>query len=158
MSNERDVAALRLNPIGAVRRPLLAATLLVAAFLATSAAQAQGTCARTLTADVVAFDQPLMYNRLGAANINGMMYALKRDVVFNDRGNPADSDNLKPLTQVTRTDLAGNVELRPDKRPRPLVLRIARGDCLQVTLTNLLTPLANPNKTPRPLDTPPFNV
>ncbi len=36
---------------------------------------------RTLTADVVAFDQPLMYNRLGASNVNGMMFALKRDVV-----------------------------------------------------------------------------
>jgi hypothetical protein len=159
MSNdERKVVAMQLTAMTAVRTAMAAAALGAASLFAAGEARAQITCARTLTADVVAFDQPLMYNRLGAANINGMMYALKRDVVFNNRGNPDDSDNLKPLTQVARTDLAGNVELRPDKRPRPLVLRIARGDCLQVTLTNLLTPQANPNKTPRPNDTPPFNV
>ena len=39
------------------------------------------TCARTLTADVVVFDQPLMFNRLGSQNVNGIMYALRRDVV-----------------------------------------------------------------------------
>ncbi|HSG75028.1 MAG TPA: hypothetical protein VLA30_02710, partial [Burkholderiales bacterium] len=129
------------------------------------AAAAPGTCpagGRTLTADVVAFDQPLMYNRLGASNINGMMFALRRDAVFVDRVNPdgeKDPDHLKPLTMVSKSDsyLKGNVELRPDKRPRPLVLRIAKGDCLQVTLTNLLNPAPNPNKKPRPLDTPPFN-
>ena len=48
------------------------------------------TCARTLTADVVAFDQPIMFNRLGAANVNGMMYALRRDVV--------NKSTLAPLT------------------------------------------------------------
>ena len=39
------------------------------------------TCQREVTANVVAIDQPIMYNRLGASNINGMMYALKRDVI-----------------------------------------------------------------------------
>ena len=34
-------------------------------------------CERTITAKVVAFDQPLMFNRLGAQNVNGMMYALR---------------------------------------------------------------------------------
>ena len=47
----------------------------VAAVLASAEAGAAITCARTLTADVIAFDQPIMFNRLGAANVNGMMYA-----------------------------------------------------------------------------------
>src|SRR5688572_32267700 len=39
------------------------------------------TCARTIKADVVAFDQPFFYNRLGAVNPAGMIYALRRDVM-----------------------------------------------------------------------------
>ena len=38
-------------------------------------------CERTITANVVALDQPIMYNRLGAQNINNMIYALRHDVV-----------------------------------------------------------------------------
>ena len=63
-------------------------------------AQAQ-TCARTLTADVVAFDQVFFWNRLGAVQPQGMMYALRRDVV--------------PISGSTLS--AGNVRLRPDKNP-----------------------------------------
>ena len=99
-----------------------------------SGALAAITCARTLTADVVVFDQPLMYNRLGAQNVNGIMYALRRDVV--SKGS---------LTPCGAACVAGNVTLRPDKRPRPLVLRVAAGDCLQVKFQNLLTALANPS-------------
>ena len=106
---------------------------------------------RTLTANVVAFDQPLMYNRLGASNINGMMYALKRDTV--------DTAGV-PLTQGGAA-VAGQVFLRPDKRPRPLILRVAAGDCLKVVFKNLLTPAANPRNAPinGPITgVPPFNV
>ena len=54
-----------------------------------------------------------------------MIYALERDVV------PISPDkNISP----------GNVQLRPDKRPRPIVLRVNEGDCLQVTFKNMLTP------------------
>jgi hypothetical protein len=74
-------------------------------------------------ADVVALDQALIYNRLGAINPAGMIYALKRDVVAIDP-----SKGLVP----------GNVQLRPGKRPRPIALRMNVGDCLQVNLTNLL--------------------
>ncbi|HEX8501288.1 MAG TPA: Ig-like domain-containing protein [Pyrinomonadaceae bacterium] len=81
-------------------------------------------CARTLTAKVVAFDQVYTYNRFGAFNPGGMMYALERDVVAIDGA---------------RGLVSGNVQLRPDKRPRPLVLRMNEGDCLQVTFRNLLT-------------------
>ncbi|MBD0326528.1 MAG: hypothetical protein ICV68_08850, partial [Pyrinomonadaceae bacterium] len=76
-------------------------------------------CARTITADVVAFDIVYFYNRFGAFNPAGMMYALKRDVV-----------GTTP----------GNVQLRPGKRPRPIALRVNEGDCLEVTFTNLLSP------------------
>jgi len=34
------------------------------------------TCSRTITAKVVAFNQPITFNRLGAVNPVGMMYAL----------------------------------------------------------------------------------
>ena len=102
-----------------------------------NSARAAINCQRTVTADVVAIDQPLMFNRLGAQNINGMVFALKRDVVD-------DSVPPKSLTQGGTAN-PGHVYLRPDKRPRPLVLRVAAGDCLDVTLTNLLTnaPTAN---------------
>jgi Tol biopolymer transport system component len=86
-------------------------------------------CARTITAKVVAFDQVYTYNRFGAFNPGGMMYALERDVVAIDASSGATSRGL----------VAGNVQLRPDKRPRPLVLRMNEGDCLQVTFRNLLT-------------------
>ncbi|HEV2861060.1 MAG TPA: Ig-like domain-containing protein [Pyrinomonadaceae bacterium] len=86
------------------------------------------TCAKTVTANVVAFDQVYTYNRFGAFNPAGMMYALKRDVV---------------AIESSKGLVAGNVQLRPDKRPRPLVLRVNEGDCLQVAFTNLLTPMAS---------------
>ena len=81
-------------------------------------------CARTIKADVVALDQVIMYNRLGTINPGGMIYALKKDVVAID-----------PLKGI----VAGNVRLRSDKRPRPIVLRMNSGDCLRITFTNLLS-------------------
>src|SRR6185503_13493828 len=47
----------------------------------------------------------------------------------------------------------GNVALRPDKRPRPLVLRMAAGDCLTVNFQNLLTNVSNPFNTGIPATT-----
>jgi hypothetical protein len=83
-------------------------------------------CSRIIKADVVALDQAIMYNRLGAVNPGGMIYALKQDVV------PIDA--VKGL-------VAGNVRLRADKRPRPIALRMNSGDCLRITFTNLLASL-----------------
>jgi manganese oxidase len=80
-------------------------------------------CARTITADVVALDQSIVLNRFGAIQPHSMMFALKRDVVSTDG-----SKKLSP----------GKVKLRDDKRPRPLVLRMNEGDCLTVNFTNLL--------------------
>ncbi len=111
-----------------------------------SSASAAFNCSRTLTADVVAIDQPLMFNRLGAQNINGMVYALRRDVVD-------DSSSPRPLTEEGIIAKPGHVFLRPDKRPRPLVLRVSAGDCLTVKFQNLLSHNANPKSKPLiPLD------
>jgi hypothetical protein len=93
--------------------------------LATAQAPPPTTCQRQTTAQVVALDQPFFLNRLGAFEATGMMFALKRDVV--------------PISGTTLT--AGNVQLRKDKRPRPLVLRMNVGDCLTITFTNLLAPV-----------------
>ena len=66
---------------------------------------------------MVALAQPIMLNRLGAAIPDGLVFALKRDT------------QLGPNRQV---------QLKPDKRPRPLVLRANVGDCVKVTLTNAI--------------------
>jgi manganese oxidase len=95
--------------------------------LATAQAPPPTTCQRQITAQVVALDQPFFLNRLGAFEATGMMFALKRDII--------------PISGTTLTP--GNVQLRPDKRPRPLVLRMNVGDCLTITFTNLL---AQPRK------------
>jgi manganese oxidase len=124
-------------------------TAAAAALLLSVQAEAAITCARTLTVDVIALDQPIMFNRLGAANVNGMMYALRRDVV--------NKSTQVPLTVNAAGAVPGQVMLRPDKRPRPLVLRVAAGDCLNVTLTNLLAPAANPNNA-MPASAPPFRI
>ena len=65
----------------------------------TSQAQAQS-CNRELSANIVAFDMPLMWNRLGAQNINGMMYALRGDVV--------DKGSLNPIASLP-TDMNGDL-------------------------------------------------
>ncbi|MCG3211491.1 MAG: hypothetical protein FOGNACKC_05137 [Anaerolineae bacterium] len=84
----------------------------------------EASCGQTVTADVVALDQPFYYNRMGAMNANGMIYALRNDIVEKTPGG-----GLVP----------GNVMLRPDKRARPLVLRVNVGDCLEIHFTNLLS-------------------
>ncbi|MBK9517187.1 MAG: hypothetical protein IPO09_07480 [Anaeromyxobacter sp.] len=106
--------------------------------LAAAPAGAAVQCARTVRADVVVLDQPLMFNRLGSQNVNGIVYALRGDLV-----------DLTGLP-LSRGGLAapGNVALRPDKRPRPLTLRVAAGDCLEVQFQNLLSPAPNPFRAP----------
>lgn len=102
--------------------------LFIAPLLGLELAEAAVRCERNLVANVVALDQPLMFNRLGAQNVNGMMFALRRDVV---------DDHDMSLTRGGAA-VPGKVSLRPDKRPRPLVLRVAAGDCLTINLQNLL--------------------
>jgi len=107
-----------------------AAALMLFAIPSTGRAQ---TCNRTISADVVALDQVFFWNRLGAVQPQGMIFALRRDVVA-----------INPSLGL----VAGNVQLRSDKRPRPIALRMNVGDCLQVRFWNLLNP------TPVDLDQP----
>ncbi len=101
--------------------PMLCATPLSAAEM-----PARGHCDSTVQADVVALDHAFQVNRLGTTRTDGEIYALRADVVSTDEA----SADLKP----------GKVMLRPDKRPRPLVLRVNAGSCLEIRFTNLLAP------------------
>ena len=101
----------------------LAVVLLAAPELA--AAQ-ERICTQRIQADVVAIDQVFFWNRLGAVQPQGMIFALRSDVVSSDPS----SDELRP----------GAVQLRPGKRPRPMVLRMNVGDCLVIRFQNLLSP------------------
>src|SRR5258707_3885185 len=80
---------------------------------------AERPCAHTTYADVVALDQAFYNNRMGAFQAGGMIFALRRDVVSNETGAPDPGAPLKP----------GLVMVRPDKRPRPIVLLVDVGDC-----------------------------
>jgi hypothetical protein len=99
----------------------------IAATSTGSALAAESVCdsGRIMRANVVAFDQPMMINRLGTNRPQGMIYALWNDV--------AKIDPNKPMGP-------GNVQLRADKRPRPLVLRVNVDDCLRIDFHNFLTP------------------
>src|SRR6266853_3620620 len=95
------------------------AALVAGALLTALAGQ---TCDSTVVAQVAAIDQPFMFNRLGSAMPQGMIFALLRDVVSDDSKQSCANGNCRK----------GHVMLRPDKRPRPLVLRVNKGQCLQV--------------------------
>jgi hypothetical protein len=145
------------------RAAWLAAALV--AWQGTAAAQAPACHAEnTVHADVVAIDMPMVFNRLGAQNVNWQMYALRHDLVVRGAraGRPLPvvgavgddaaeagklwDEMLKELAQGSKASHTSQarVTLRPDLRPRPLVLRVAAGECLQVRFTNLLTPISNP--------------
>lgn len=118
-------------------RGMTALAVLLASTVAVSPADA-ATCERNIVANVVALDQGIMYNRMGAFNPAGMMFALRRDVVDLNNVSLADGGAAVP----------GQVRLRQDKRPRPLVLRMNEGDCLTVNLQNLLAPVRVDNEQP----------
>src|SRR5688572_22542782 len=84
--------------------------------IAPAAAPAMQQCTRTIKADVVAIPQPIMLNRLGATIPNAFVFALKRDTIPD----------------------GSTVQLRPGRRPRPLVLRANVGDCLRIFFTNAI--------------------
>ncbi len=88
--------------------------ILFLSFLFISGPGGAQTCERTINADMVALSQPIMLNRLGAAVPDGLVFALKGDTVGTGH----------------------QVQLRPGKRARPLVLRANVGDCLRITFTN----------------------
>ncbi len=86
---------------------------------------------KVVKAYVVAIDRALVYNRFGAEQPGGMIFALARDVY--PQGNATTSCRFTNCT-------AGQVKLRASKRPRPLVLRVNEGDDLEIHFSNLLSP------------------
>ncbi|MBD9361751.1 cupredoxin domain-containing protein [Methylomonas fluvii] len=100
----------------------------------------------------MALEQIITFNRFGAFNPAGMVYALRQDVVYDD---PSTSiEEQLPLPEAAKLDdpafaksIAGRVSLRSNKRPRPLVLRVNEGNCLQVKFWNLLAPLPENHST-----------
>ena len=63
------------------RRPrILRPLILTSGFIMLMLALLAPTMAEAVTAEVVMIDQALVFNRLGAQNVNGVIYALKRDV------------------------------------------------------------------------------
>ncbi|MEM7426144.1 MAG: hypothetical protein AAF441_08610 [Pseudomonadota bacterium] len=110
----------------------MAAGAFIAGTLLHSGAQADShakgpVCNSWVYADVVALDQAFYINRLGALQAGGMIYALRSDV----RSTDPNTKDLKP----------GQVMLRPDKRARPIVLRVNQYECLRIKFTNLLSGL-----------------
>ena len=103
-------------------------------------AEEDSTAKRIIRADVVALDQAIWANRLGAHMPEGMMFALRGDVVPMDC--PVDANGNDEMSDAAcNTPLqAGAVRLRSYKRPRPLVLRANVGDELRISFTNLLSP------------------
>lgn len=110
-------------------RLMRASLLAIAASSCASAAVPYCDAKNTVTAEVVALEQVYYYNRFGSFNPAGMMFALKIDV--------------EPIRIDQPLD-AGNVRLKSYKRPRPLVLRVNEGDCLEVAFWNMLSPVPPP--------------
>src|SRR3954468_5145974 len=87
----------------------------------------------TVFANVVAINQTIVNNRMGANLPGGMIFALARDVCA--QGGVVNGQAVcDPNASIT----PDNVTLKPYKRPRPLVLRVNQGQCLKVGFTNLL--------------------
>ena len=110
---------------------------LVFVAVASAAAQTPTQCQRLITANIAALEQPIYFNRLGAMLPQGEIYALASDIV------PVANGALPSATGPSCADSganckAGQVALRPDKRPRPMVLRANVGDCLQINFTNYI--------------------
>ncbi len=99
-----------------------------------------------VTAYVVAIDQSLTLNRLGANLPNGQMFALARDVFPKDSADESETNSCRARWNTSGRCTAGNVRLRSAKRPRPLVVRVNEKGCLQLIFANLLAP-SNPAKT-----------
>ena len=98
--------------------PVILSVLIIASSASAQVPPPANSCARTIRAEVVAIDQPFMLNRLGAAMPQGVIFALKRDVVKE----------------------GSSYRLRNYKRPRPIVLRANEGDCLEIEFSNWIDP------------------
>jgi hypothetical protein len=112
------------------RAPILSLGFLAILISITASAQTLTGCekTRTISVHMSALDQPFFLNRLGALMPEGQVYALDRDIEA--KKCPSGQSGCKPTK--------GNAQLRASKRPRPIVLRANKGDCLAIHFTNLL--------------------
>ncbi len=120
----------------------------LAIFLTFTGAATAAQCPQSaLEADVVAIDHPIVFNRLGAQNVNWMMYALRHDVIDLKTQKTLDytQTGKKLFAKAKQKSFSRGIALRPDLRPRPLVLRVAAGEYLKVRFTNLLQVDAGPH-------------
>jgi hypothetical protein len=120
---------------GLSRTPGALKVALTCALLTVCALPAMGQPSCDVTADVVAMDQVITYNRMAAFSPAGMIFALGRDV-FPKGTLPQDQILAESCAVVECTP--GNVQLRDDKRPRPLTLRVNQGCNITINFTNLL--------------------
>src|SRR5688572_26180728 len=98
------------------RRTLLALPLIFSFSVATAAENVKPS-GRTVIAEVVAFDQAFMLNRLGSALTTPRIFALRKDVMTQDgKALPGYNENRD------LNGLAGKVCLKDYKRARPIVL------------------------------------
>jgi hypothetical protein len=111
----------------------------------------------TVVIHMAALDQPWMYNRMGAAQPTGMIYALETDIISKNlaknitttistdqRGNIKLDTIVFDSSASRNTKLAGNVRLRDGKRPRPIALRANQGDIVIIHFTNYLREYDSP--------------
>jgi manganese oxidase len=119
-----------------IRNAMWFVVVLAASLTPVEAQQQQ--CQRTIVAKVAAIDQLITYNRMGSNTPAAEMFALLRDVQDNTNATHPSCDKT--------TCTPGKVALRPDKRPRPIVLRVNVQDCLDVQFTNLIDPNGGPSK------------
>ena len=94
--------------------------------------------ARTIVVNLVALEQCIHHNRLGAKLPEGQIYALANDVIhldcdFDDFGNDKPEESVAPAEFEH-----GKVRLKSYKRPRPIVIRASKGDILEIRFRNLL--------------------
>ncbi len=115
--------------ISSIKTPFVFIKVVILLFFlgTTTFSEAQTSAKDTVYVEMAAINQPFMYNRLGAAQPTGNIFALIRDL-----------DSIIPNT--IPTSYLGKVRLRKNKRPRPIVLRANVGDVLKIKFTNLLVP------------------
>ena len=113
----------------------VAISVIMMACLGMGSAHAQdSSCSAVVRVEVVSLLQPWVANRLGAAAPDGQIFALRRNVTSMDTQIDADGNDIDPDALPLEP---GNVRLRSHVRPRPLVLRVNEGECLEIQFENL---------------------
>lgn len=78
----------------------------------------------------MAIDHLMIFNRLGAQNIDWMMYVLRHGIIDSKSKDTLDytREGTQLFDKAKSNHASRGIALRPDLRLRPLVLRVAAGD------------------------------